>query len=318
MSLAAVASLRIAVAAVTIAEINGNKFLSPLVGQTLANITGLVTAKGPDGVWIRSTTPDDDVRTSESIYVYSSTVGTNLKVGDIISLGAKVDEYRSADTYLYLTELSSPKDVKVLSSGNQVSPLIIGEDTLPPPTVQYTSLDGGDIYAVPNAVVNISAVNPVLDPANYGLDFWESLVGELVTIRNPRVIGRPSSYRDTWVVGDWPVTGKSSHGSLTMSDLGILPSLIFPELVLVRITLQTPTPKPSLLAPPSTGRATQTSPRLAIRPRTSPELSPRPLASTACCLSPGSRSPSTPLPRTRRRLSRARATAAPSLWGIIT
>ncbi|KAK1772142.1 putative endonuclease [Phialemonium atrogriseum] len=226
VSLAAVASLRIAVAAVTIAEINGNKFLSPLAGQTLANITGLVTAKGPDGVWIRSTTPDDDARTSESIYVYSSTVGTNLKVGDIISLGAKVDEYRSADTYLYLTELSSPKDVKVLSSGNEVTPLIIGEDTLPPPTVQYTSLDGGDIYAVPNAVVNISAVNPVLDPANYGLDFWESLVGELVTIRNPRVIGRPSSYRDTWVVGDWPVTGKSSHGSLTMSDLDSNPEAI--------------------------------------------------------------------------------------------
>ncbi|KAJ9133442.1 Endonuclease/exonuclease/phosphatase-like protein [Pleurostoma richardsiae] len=215
---AVIATLQTAVAAVTIAEINGDKFLSPYSGQTLSNITGVVTAKGSSGIWIRSTTPDDDVRTSESIYVYSSSVGTNLTVGDLISLDAKVSEYRSSSSYLYLTELGSPKNVKILSSGNTVTPLIIGQDTLAPPTVQYTSLDGGDIYALPNAVANISAVNPVLDPTSYGLDFWESLSGELVTVRSPRVIGRPNSYRETWVVGDWPVTGQSAHGSLTMSD----------------------------------------------------------------------------------------------------
>ena len=219
--LAITTALQSAVNAVTIAEINGNKFLSPYSGQTLTNVTGLVTAKGPSGIWIRSTTPDDDERTSESIYVYGSSVGTNLAVGDIISLDAKVSEYRSTATYIYLTELGSPKNVKVLSSGNTVTPLIIGVDTLNPPTVQYTSLDGGDIYALPNAVANISTVNPVLEPETYGLDFWESLSGELVTVRKPTVIGRPNSYGDTWVIGDWPVSGRSAHGSLTMSDKGL-------------------------------------------------------------------------------------------------
>jgi predicted extracellular nuclease len=207
-----------AVQALTIAEINGNKFLSPYSGQSVTGITGLVTAKSSSGIWIRSTTPDNDVKTSESLYVYSTTVGANLTVGDIITLDGKVSEYRSTATYLYLTELASPKNVVKVSSGNKVTPLVIGQDTPSPPTSQYTSLDGGDIFAVPNGVANISTVNPVLDPATYGLDFWESLSGELVTVKNVTVVTRPNSYRETWVVGGWAATGRNAHGGVTMSD----------------------------------------------------------------------------------------------------
>jgi hypothetical protein len=214
--LAAIGSIG-SVRALTIAEINGNKFLSPYSGQTVTNVTGLITAKSSAGIFIRSTTPENDPRTSESLYVYSSTVGSNLTVGDIISLDGKISEYRSAATYLYLTELASPKNVKLLSRGNTVTPRVIGEDTGLPPTSQYTSLDGGDIFAVPNGVANVSAVNPVLDPATYGLDFWESLIGELVTIKNVTIITRPNNYRDTWIVGGYSTTGRNAHGGLTMS-----------------------------------------------------------------------------------------------------
>ncbi|KAK2061505.1 endonuclease/Exonuclease/phosphatase [Colletotrichum caudatum] len=212
--------------ALTIAEINGNKFLSPFKDQTVANVTGLVLAKGPNGIWIRSTTPDDDDATSEALYVYSSSVGANLTVGDLITLDGKVQEYRSAANYIYLTELSSPKNVVVASKGNEVVPLVIGVDTLPPPTKQYTSLDGGDIYAVPNAVANISTENPVLKPELYGLDFWESLSGELVTVNNPVAVTRPNQYGDTWVVGDWPTTGRNAHGGITMTDKDSNPEAI--------------------------------------------------------------------------------------------
>ncbi|KAK4168157.1 Endonuclease/exonuclease/phosphatase [Cladorrhinum sp. PSN259] len=213
----AFASLQSLASALTIAEINGNKFISPYSGQTVKNITGLLIARGPSGVWIRSTAPDNDRATSEAIYVFGSVTQT-VAVGDIISLDGKVSEYRSANTYLYLTEITSPTNVKVLSSGNTVTPLVLGEGDLLPPTVQYTSLDGGDIYAVPNGVNNISAVNPILEPTKYGLDFWESLSGELVTIKKPTVTKQPNSYGDTWVVGDWKTTGRNSHGGITMSD----------------------------------------------------------------------------------------------------
>lgn len=213
-------------AAVSIADINGNKFLSPYSGQSLTNITGIITAKSTTGIFIRSPTPDNDPATSESIFVFSSTVGGTLSVGDEVSLDAKVTEYRSSSAYLFLTELSSPRNLQILSRNNSVTPLVIGQDTADPPTVQYSSLDGGDIYALPNGAANVSTEDPVLNPDEFGLDFWESLSGELVTIQNVTIISRPNSFDETWVIGDWPVTGLSARGSLTMSDKDSNPETI--------------------------------------------------------------------------------------------
>jgi len=210
----------------SIAQINGNRFLSPYRNQAVTGVEGIVTAKGPNGFWIRSVTPDNDPATSEGIYVYGSSAGSSLAVGDRIRLNGRITEYRSDNTHIYLTEIASPANVVKVSSGNAVKPLVIGQDTLPPPTVQYTSLDNGDIYGFPNGVANISGVNPVLKPAEYGLDFWESLVGELVTVRKPTILKTPNNYRDTWVVGDWATTGRNSHGGITMTDKDANPEAI--------------------------------------------------------------------------------------------
>lgn len=211
--------------ALTIAEINGNRFLSQYSGQAVTNITGLLIAKGPNGIWIRSTTPDNDPSTSEAIYVFGS-VGKNFTTGDIITLDGKVTEYRSQPGYLHTTEITSPKNVKLISSNNEVKPLVIGKDTPSPPSSQFSGLDGRDVYSVPGGVANISVVNPVLKPKEFGMDFWESLSGELVTVRNPTVIQRPNRFGDTWVYGDWVVTGRNKHGGLTMTALDSNPEAI--------------------------------------------------------------------------------------------
>lgn len=207
--------------AVTIAEINGDAFLSPLAGQSVTNVTGLVTAKGPNGIWLRSTTPDDNELTSESIYVYSRTVGSSLTVGDIITLDGRVSEYRSNASYLYRTEIGSPTNVVVVSSNNTVTSVVIGEDTPCPPNVEYSSLDNGDIFAVPNNQNQVSVENPTLQPSKYGLDFWKSLNGELVTVKSPRAISRLNNYGEVWVVGSaWTTTSENEHGGLTVRDFG--------------------------------------------------------------------------------------------------
>ena len=63
----------------------------------MTDVEGLVTAKAPNGIWLRSfqTQPDDDDRTSEGIYVFDRNVGADLAVGDIISLDGSVFMYRS-------------------------------------------------------------------------------------------------------------------------------------------------------------------------------------------------------------------------------
>lgn len=199
----------------SIAEVNGPRFLSPYNGQSV-NISGLVTARYSSGFWIRSLEPDDDSRTSESIYVYGSNLGGNFTTGDVVSLGGTVQEYRSSNDYSYLTEISQPRAITVVSSGHSVEPLEIGKDTTNPPTQDFSSLDVGGIFGVPNNVNKIAVANPELQPDKYGMDFWESLMGELVTIKNPRAIAKPNQYGDTWVVGEWPVTGLNRRGGLTM------------------------------------------------------------------------------------------------------
>ncbi|KAL1795973.1 hypothetical protein ACET3X_006197 [Alternaria dauci] len=212
--------------ALTIAEINGNKFLSPYKDQTVSNVTGVITAKGPDGLWLRSTTPDSDDRTSESLYVFGRTFGANLTVGDTIVVGGRVLEYRSNRDYIYLTELSAPVLQGRLSSGAAVKSLVIGTDTPEPPKEQYSSLDGGDVFAVPNNVSQISVANPELQPKKYGLDFWESLSGELVTVQAPTVLTKPNQFGDTWIAGNWKVTGRNKRGGLTMTDKDANPETI--------------------------------------------------------------------------------------------
>jgi hypothetical protein len=213
--------------ALTIAEINGPKFLSPYQNQVVSNVSGIITATGPDGLWLRSTQPDEDERTSESLYVFGRAFGANLTVGDAITVGGKVLEYRSNKDYIYLTQLSAPVLEERTSSGNVVTPLVIGKDTRDPPTEKYSSLDtDNDVFAVPNNVSQISTSNPNLEPKKYGLDFWKSLVGELVTVREPTALTKPSQYGDTWVVGNWKVTGRNDRDGLTMTDKDANPEAI--------------------------------------------------------------------------------------------
>jgi hypothetical protein len=208
-----------AATALTISEINGNKFLSPHAGKAVTNVTGLVTAKSSSGFYLRSLQPDNDPRTSESIYVYGSRSAAIVAVGDIVSTNGTVTEYRSSPAYTYLTEITAPF-VSVLSRNNSVTSRVIGKDTTSPPTGRFSSLDQGGLFGVPNNVSQLSNANPVLDPVRNGLDFWESLSGELVTITAPTAITKSNNYGDVWAVGPWKVTGRNKKGGLTMTARG--------------------------------------------------------------------------------------------------
>ena len=110
--------------------------------------------------------------------------------------------FRSNKDHHYLTELTEAQNITVVSSGNEFKPLVIGVDTGSPPTDLFSSLDEGGMMGVPNNVSLISDTNPKLQPKEYGMDFWESLVGELVTVKGAYGISRPNQYGDVWVRGD--------------------------------------------------------------------------------------------------------------------
>ncbi|CAK7222593.1 hypothetical protein SCUCBS95973_004894 [Sporothrix curviconia] len=228
--LLATLALSAAVSAQSINAINGNKFLSPYNGQSVSGVVGVVSAKASTGLYLRSPKLSCDARIGNGLYVYSSTLGQNssIAVGDTLTLGGTISEYRSSTAYLYSTELTSPViQGHTAGSGAAPKPRLLGSTAaLSPPTEQFTSLDNGDIFSVPNNSSQISVANPSLQPDLYGLDFWKSLNGDLVTMPGPVAIGKPNSYGETWMVGSWPATGRNERGGLTLRSKDANPESI--------------------------------------------------------------------------------------------
>ena len=154
------------------------------------------------------------------VYSLAKAVLGAVNVGDYISLSGNITEYRSSASsdYLYLTELQYPTNIVVISSNNTVTPVVLGKDRTPP-TQEFSALDKGPdgFLSVPNNSSRINTVNAALQPDKYGLDFWQSLEGQLVTIPKPTAVAFTSSYGEFWAVGDWKKTGVNSRGGITLN-----------------------------------------------------------------------------------------------------
>ena len=164
----------------------------------------------------------EDERVSNGLFVFSesSKVLNSVAVGDLISLSGVVQDFRSSSdpTFIRDTELDSPTDIKVISTGHTVKPVILGVDRTPP-TLKYSALDVGPdgFLSVPNNQSQIDTVNATLQPTEFGIDFWASLEGQLVTIPKPVSIAFQNSHGEFWVRGDWPATSVNSRGGLTIT-----------------------------------------------------------------------------------------------------
>ncbi|KAL8926988.1 MAG: hypothetical protein Q9172_001538 [Xanthocarpia lactea] len=216
--------------AITVAEITGNRYLSPFRESSFTNLTGLITFIG-FFTSIRSLEPDDDESTSESIGILGAQFGFDHAIGDIVTIDGNVwGNDQPWMVFLPPTEITSPRNVRIVSRGNPVEPVpigastsgIIGNKELRPPTEQYNKLDNGDVFGVPNNVARVSELNPELQPRKYGMDFFQSLSAELVTITNVTALGRQAKDHSNtgphlWVYGNWPVTGRNARGGLTVT-----------------------------------------------------------------------------------------------------
>lgn len=156
----------------------------------------------------------------------SAAVLNSVATGDEISLSGKVSEFRGSSAtdqaFLLSTELDSPSNIVVLSTRNKVTPLVLGptgSGARSPPTQQLSALDKGSDgwLSVPNNVSRVDQVNATVVPTQFGIDFWSSIEGVLVTVQQPVALGFPDNFGEFWVHGDWPVTGKNSRGGLTLT-----------------------------------------------------------------------------------------------------
>jgi uncharacterized protein len=178
---------------VQIHDIQGAAQTSPYDNQDVSDVPGVVTAVGDSDFWMQSTSPDGDPATSEGVDVYAG--GTPcVSVGDSVLVSGHVYEYRPGGTSsanLTTTEIEDPV-VSLLSSGNDLpAPTLVGRGgRVPPGAVIENDADG---------TVEDQAS---FDPAGDGIDFWESMEGMRVGIRDAQVVGPTSSFDETPVVPD--------------------------------------------------------------------------------------------------------------------
>ncbi|MGW2299646.1 endonuclease/exonuclease/phosphatase family protein [Streptomyces sp. NPDC001809] len=180
-------------AGVRIHDIQGTTRVSPLVGQQVTGVTGIVTGVrtyGSRGFWIQDPEDDGNPATSEGLFVFTSSVPT-VAVGDAVSLSGTVTEYVPGGLTSgnqSLTQLSKPV-VTVVSQGNPVpAPVTISAWSVPS---RYTP--AGD----PAAGGSINGLT--LNPRAYALDYYESLEGTNVRIGSSRVVGATDPYSELWV-----------------------------------------------------------------------------------------------------------------------
>ena len=216
----------------TIHEIQGASHLSPKEDYLATEIPGVVTWVTSRSFYLQ--TPDEavdaDEATSEGILVYVGSTPA-VAVGDLISMTATVDEYYPggfASGNLSTTELINPK-ISIISSGNPLpSATVVGMGGRMPPTEVISNDSTGNVEG------------SLFDPAEDGIDFYESLEGMLVSVEDALVVGPTNPYGEIPVV---PNAGAWATG-LTQRDGVVIQADDFnPERIIIDDALYASEPK---------------------------------------------------------------------------
>jgi 2',3'-cyclic-nucleotide 2'-phosphodiesterase (5'-nucleotidase family) len=188
-----------------IRDIQGQSHTSLYKDKNVVDVPGVVTqVVDSSNFYMQDPNPDDNSNTSEGLLVYKPTHG--VAVGDSVTVSGLVKEWvldgyaEKLQTDLAMTEINAQlgKITKV-SSGNELpTPIVIGKVAIPPTSV----IDNDELVT--------------FDPAEDGIDFYESLEGMLVSIENPTVTG-PQNFGEVPVI-----TGQVDGKAYTKEGIPLL------------------------------------------------------------------------------------------------
>ncbi|WP_341209731.1 endonuclease/exonuclease/phosphatase [uncultured Sphingomonas sp.] len=175
----------------TIGAIQGTEAKSAFEGQQVLT-TGVVTAIDSNGFYIQDY-GDGDARTSDAIFVFTSSAPQDVFIGDTLTIEGRVSEYRAGTGGLTVTQLN-PTSISVDSFGDALpDAVLVGKGGLTIPTEKITD----------------------------GIAFWEALEGMRVTLDAPHVVSNTTDdqWRETDVVvsGGEGATGINARGGITIS-----------------------------------------------------------------------------------------------------
>ncbi len=214
-----------------IREIQGTGHVSPMQGKLVQGVGGVVTVVRNNGFWMQDPQPDNNIATSEGIYVFAN-AAPNVNIGDYVWVNATVTEFRPGSgsdrtANLSVTQLAAPGlEVKTLSSNNPLpTPIVIGTGGRIPPQKVIDDDARGDTETTGKFEADVD-----------GLDFYESLEGMLVQVNEAVVVGPTRQFssgtpnRETYIIGD---NGANATRRTARGGLVIAPDDYNPERMVV-------------------------------------------------------------------------------------
>ena len=185
-----------------IRDIQGDGHYSDYTGATVNEITGVVThLYNSANFVIQDITPDEDNTTSEAIMVSQKSNG--LKVGDLVTVAGTVEEwYYEGYSDMKQNDLPITRILATESKANGThelpAPLVINKDIFPPTEI----IDNDGLTS--------------FDPAEDGIDFYESVELMRVAVSNAKVVG-PQKYGEVIVVSGDSNTTFNDFGGINLS-----------------------------------------------------------------------------------------------------
>ena len=189
---------RIAKDGLRIHDIQGKQHRSPYENEYVANVEGIVTRIVDNhNFYMQDPKPDSNPLTSEGLLVYKRDHGA--QAGDLVKVNGQVKEWvlegysEKLKTDLPVTEINAT-GITVESSGNKL-----------PTPVQINGL-----YRQPTVIIDNDGLTK-FEPFTDGIDYYESLEGMRVSIKDAKVIA-PQDYGELYVVAGNLKTNTSAGG----------------------------------------------------------------------------------------------------------
>ena len=193
-----------------ICKIQGAGHISPHEGEQVST-RGIVTAVSRNGFYFQDATGDGDERTSDGMFVFTKNA-PKVSIGDEVQVTGTVIEYipgGAATNNLSITEFSQPDRIKIVSTGNPIpAPVAIGAAGRRPPT----RVIDNDNFAI-------------FDPAEDGIDFYESLEGMLVEVQDAVAISPTNRFGEIVVLADAGARQQLN----SRSGLNLTPETLHPQ-----------------------------------------------------------------------------------------
>ena len=174
---------------IRIRDIQGASHTSPYLGQSVSNVAGIVTAVRSNGFYLQDPDPDADDATSEGIFVFTG-IRPSVSAGDSLLVSGSVSEFTPGganSNNLSITQIGvgNTGRITTLSSGNPLpAAIVIGSDRTPP-----TQIIDNDSFAL-------------FDPAQDGIDFYESLEGMRVQVNNAVAVSPTNDFGEIAVLAN--------------------------------------------------------------------------------------------------------------------